>query len=166
MDLWDLGDAQLRQLMEDLCLEVAHWGIECAPHGNHCWVTWGLQQEMGIPMWMTRGSPSWEGGDGNPEDNHLDPLPHQPDEDLGHLINTLATRLWLGTPWINTFSSKATLGKMEMSFEQWYLEVQCVKDHQLESVVWESIVRLLKGQQWIWPGTWVLPPAWPIFYKS
>ena len=34
---------------------------------------------------------------------------------------------------------------MEVSFEQWYHEVQCVKDHYLESVVWESIVRSLKG---------------------
>ena len=36
-------------------------------------------------------------------------------------------------------------GKIEVSFEQWYHEVQCIKDHYLESVVWESIVRLLKG---------------------
>ena len=37
------------------------------------------------------------------------------------------------------------LGKTEVSFEQWYHKVQCVKDHYPESVVWESIVRLLKG---------------------
>ena len=36
-------------------------------------------------------------------------------------------------------------GKMEVSFEQWYHEVQCVKDHYPESVVRESIVRSLKG---------------------
>ena len=46
---------------------------------------------------------------------------------------------------INTFSSKATLGKTEVSFEQWYYEVQCMKDHYPESVVWESIVRSLTG---------------------
>ena len=34
---------------------------------------------------------------------------------------------------------------MEVSFEQWYHEVQCVKDHYLESVVRESIVHSLKG---------------------
>ena len=34
---------------------------------------------------------------------------------------------------------------MEVSFEQWYHEVQCIKDHYLESVSWESIVRSLKG---------------------
>ena len=32
-----------------------------------------------------------------------------------------------------------------MSFEQWYHEVQCVKDYYLESVVRESIVHSLKG---------------------
>ena len=37
------------------------------------------------------------------------------------------------------------LGKTEVSFEQWYHKVQCVKDHYPESVVWESIVRSLKG---------------------
>ena len=37
------------------------------------------------------------------------------------------------------------MGKTEVSFKQWYHEVQCVKDHYLESVVQESIVRSLKG---------------------
>ena len=36
-------------------------------------------------------------------------------------------------------------GKAEVLFEQWNHEIQCVKDHYLESVVWESIVRSLKG---------------------
>ena len=36
-------------------------------------------------------------------------------------------------------------GKMEVSFEQWYHKVQCIKDHYMEVVVLESIVRLLKG---------------------
>ena len=35
-------------------------------------------------------------------------------------------------------------GKTEVSFEKWYHEVQCVKDHYPESVVLVSIVRLLK----------------------
>ena len=35
--------------------------------------------------------------------------------------------------------------KTEVSFEQWDHEVQCVKDHYLELVVQESIVRCLKG---------------------
>ena len=42
--------------------------------------------------------------------------PTQPDEDIGCLINTLATGLQLGTLRINTFSGKAMLGKMEVSF--------------------------------------------------
>ena len=64
---------------------------------------------------------------------------------MGHLINNLASGLCLDTPRINTFSSEATPGKTEVSFEQWYHEVQCVKDHYPKSVVWESIVRSLKG---------------------
>ena len=36
-------------------------------------------------------------------------------------------------------------GKAEVSFEQVNHEVQCIKDHYPELVVWESIVRSLKG---------------------
>ena len=66
------------------------------------------------------------------------------EEDVGCLSNTLATGLQLDTLRINTFSGEATVGKTEVSFKQWYHEVLCVKDHYLESVVWESIVRSLK----------------------
>ena len=61
--------------------------------------------------------------------------------------------LQLGTPCINTFSSDATPGKTEVSFEQWYHEVQCVKVHYTESLVRENIYILLKGQWWVWPDT-------------
>ena len=54
-------------------------------------------------------------------------------------------RLGLGTPGINTFSGDATPGKTEVSFEQWYHEVQCIKAHYPESVVQESIIRSSKG---------------------
>ena len=67
------------------------------------------------------------------------------DPDIGHLINTLELGLHLGTPRINTFSGKAMPGKTEVSFKQWYHEVQCIKDHYSESVVQESIVPSLKG---------------------
>ena len=53
--------------------------------------------------------------------------------------------LQLSTPQINTFSGDATPAKMEMSFEQWYHDVRCVKDHYPESMVQESIVCSLKG---------------------
>ena len=55
-------------------------------------------------------------------------------------------RLRLGTQRINTFSRDTTLGKTDVFFEQWYHEVQFVKDHYPESVVWESIIRSLKGE--------------------
>ena len=69
----DLGDAQLRHLMEDLHQEVA-LREKCTPATHHQ-ATGGLQQEMGTPLWMTRRSPSQEGWDVNQEDNHLNPLP-------------------------------------------------------------------------------------------
>ena len=71
--------------------------------------------------------------------------PAQPGADMGHLINTLTSGLHLGAPQINTFSGKATLGKTEVSFKQWYHKVQCIKDHYPEAVLRESIVRSLKG---------------------
>ena len=71
--------------------------------------------------------------------------PPQAGEDVGHLISMLASRVRLGALRINTFSSDSTPGKTKVSFEQWYHEVQCVKDHYPESVVWESIIRSLKG---------------------
>ena len=36
-------------------------------------------------------------------------------------------------------------GKTEVSFEEWYHEVQCIKDHYSELVVRESIICSLKG---------------------
>ena len=119
---------------------------------------------MGILMQMTRRSPFWQGRVGSPEQPFWPPAaaqqdggweprghpPHssapvQPNEDVGHLINTLAMGLWLSTPWANTFNGKAMPGKMEVSFKQWYHEVQCVKDHYLESLVWESFICSIKG---------------------
>ena len=69
----------------------------------------------------------------------------QAEEHVGCLLSTLVAKLRLGTLRINTFSGDATLGKTEVSFEQWYHEVQCLKDHYSESVVWESKIRSLKG---------------------
>ena len=93
-------------------------------------------QEVTFPWgerWEPRRQPPWF------------PAPTEPDEYIGHLINTLTTGLQLGTPFINTFSGKATLRKTEVSYEEWYHEVQCLKDHYPEWVVWESIMWSLKG---------------------
>ena len=46
---------------------------------------------------------------------------------------------------MNTFSSEAMRGKIEVSFEQWYHNVQYMKDDYPESAGWESIVQSLKG---------------------
>ena len=64
---------------------------------------------------------------------------------MGQLITTLKLGLHLGTPKINTFSGNITPGKTEVSFEQWKHKVQYIKDHYPELVVWESIMRSLKG---------------------
>ena len=69
----------------------------------------------------------------------------QADVDVSHLLSMLAAGLRMGTPRINTFSGDVTPGKTKVSFEQCYHEVQCIKDHYLEAVVWESIIQSLKG---------------------
>ena len=61
-----------------------------------------------------------------------------------HLLSMLATGLRMAISRVNTFSGNATPGKTEVSFEQWYHEVQCVKDHFPEAVVWESIIQSVK----------------------
>ena len=65
---------------------------------------------------------------------------------MGQLITALTSGLHIGTPKISTFIGNMALGKTEVSYEQWSHEVQCIKDHYLESVVRESIMRSLKGE--------------------
>ena len=64
---------------------------------------------------------------------------------MGQLIITLTLGLHISTPKINTFSGNIAPGKTEVSYKQWSHEVQCIKDHYPESVVWESIMKSLKG---------------------
>ena len=64
---------------------------------------------------------------------------------MGQLITTLTSGLCIGTPKISTFSGDVAPGKTEVSYKQWSHEVQCIKDHYLELVVRESIMRSLKG---------------------
>ena len=73
------------------------------------------------------------------------PCPALAGQDMGQLITALTLRLCIGTPKISTFSGDVAPGKSEVSYEQWSHEVQCIKDHFLESVVRESIMRSLKG---------------------
>ena len=64
---------------------------------------------------------------------------------MGQLITTITLGLHIGTPKISTFSGDVNPGKTEVSYEQWSHKVQCIKDHYLELVVRESIMRSLKG---------------------
>ena len=71
--LGDLVNAELWQLMEDLCQEVTLRELNVPP-GTHCQSLGEIHWEMGILMWMIGRSPFQEGEGGNPEDNHFDPL--------------------------------------------------------------------------------------------
>ena len=64
--------------------------------------------------------------------------------DISQLLSMLTAGLRMGTP-INTFSGDATPGKTDVSIEKWYHQVQCVRDHHPEAVVWESIIQSLNG---------------------
>ena len=59
--------------MEDFYWEAALRELN-APLGIHHWSLGEIQWETGIPIWMTRRSPSWEGEGGNPQDNYFNPL--------------------------------------------------------------------------------------------
>ena len=160
-ELGNLADQELWQLMEDLHQEITLHGLHTPP-SNPQPTPWGEPSGKG----NTNGDdpevtfPRGEGG--FPKGNHLQlQLQHNQVEggflrnhllslwgllwQIQHLINTLALGLHLGTPRINTFSGEAMPGKTEVSFEQWYHEVQCIKDHYPESVVWESMVWSVKG---------------------
>ena len=88
----DLGDALLRQLMEDLWQEVVQRELNLSPRDPSLghWRTPAGDgdphvddEEVAFPRgmgWEPRGQPPQPTG------------PPQPDEDVGHLINTLATR--------------------------------------------------------------------------
>ena len=134
--------------MEDLHWEVALRELNVLPMDSLSGQWWTPAGNGDLDIGMTKRSPSWRWMGSEPKGQTiLTHCPPWPDKDIGCLKNTLATRLWLGTPHINTFIAvKATLSGTEVTFEQWYHEVQCVKDHYPKSVVWESIVRLLKGQ--------------------
>ena len=64
---------------------------------------------------------------------------------MRQLITALTLGLWIGTPKISTFSGNVAPGKTKVSYKQWSHEVQCIKDHYLESVVRESIMQSLWG---------------------
>ena len=73
------------------------------------------------------------------------PCPALEGPDMGQLITALTLGLQIGTPKISTFSGDVAPSKIEVSYEQWSHEVQCIKDHYLELVVRESIMQSLRG---------------------
>ena len=85
-----------------------------------------------------------EGGWQTVEPVHQPASPPQDNVDVIHLVSTLIPGVRVGTPRIYTFSGDATPRNTEVSFEQWYHKVQCVKDYYPEAVFWESIIWSLK----------------------
>ena len=162
-ELGDLADQELCQFMEDLCQEIAFHELHTPQQSITNTLGRTIREQESQWQWpgdhlserVRVGSPKttipicspsmtrWRVGSSGTTSST--PRPALANPDVGHLISTLTLGLCLGTPKINTFSGKAMPGKAEVSFEQWNHEVQCVKDHYLELVVWESIVRSLKG---------------------
>ena len=163
MDLGNLADQELHQLMKDLHQAVTFCELNAPPRRPPP-MPWGNPAGSRDPNandqevtflrgggWVPLGQPFQPPAPTQPDGGWAPqgpppqpPTPAQSNTDVGHLLNTLASGLHLGTPRINTFSGKAMPGRTEVSFEQWY-KVQHMKDHYLESVVSESIMRSLKG---------------------
>ena len=141
-ELGDLADRELWQLMEDLQQITLHelhappydpqptpWG-QPSGDGNFNEDDWEVTFLRGggwVPPRQPSPTPA-PAPDGGWVPQEPPPWPIRPtlaDLDMGCLINTLALGLCLGTPRINTFTGKAMLGKTEVSFKQWYHEVQC-----------------------------------------
>ena len=132
-------DQELWQLMEDLHQKIALHD-QHAPPSNPKQTLWGKpsgssnfdedDQEVTFPQgggWVPPRQPSptlalvQPDGGWVPQEPPPQPIrPALADPDVGHLINTLASGLHLGTPRINTFSGNTMPGKTEVSFEQWY----------------------------------------------
>ena len=132
-DVWDLDHDQLLEVLEAIQMETAR-RRGSTPHGS-------AQGNLRVPGGDSEadmddrevGLRGWRGW------RYSEPL-QQPtnlpwaDVDVSHLLNMLAAGLSMGTPRINTFTGYATPGKTKVSFELWYHEVQCIKDHYPEVV--------------------------------
>ena len=87
------------------------------PNGDALEVTFPRGGGWAPPSWPS-SAPAWPDGGWVPQGPPPQaPRPAAANPDVGHLINTLALGLLLGTPRINTFSGEATPGKTELSFE-------------------------------------------------
>ena len=125
----DLADDELQQLMEDLCQEVTLWKLNAPPDTPFNTLRKTCRKWGSWCRWLG-GHLSEKGRGGSPRATILtscpcttgwrvgaqrtissSPAPVQPNKDMGHLINTLAMGLQLGTPWINTFSGNTMPGK-------------------------------------------------------
>ena len=161
-ELGDLNDSELQQLIKDLTQEIVQHKLTAPPSylPPNDWVhlsgsrepkeddqevafpgggRWGPErQTIPVPESPAGGRVS----SGPPQQL---PCPAPAGADMGQLITALTSGLHISTPKISTFSGDTASGKTKVSYKQWSHEVQCIKDHYLELVVRESIMRSLKG---------------------
>ena len=123
-DAQDLNSDQLQVAPEALQTEMAQRETYTPPVGSSGAIT----DDRDADPRQERGW--WYG-----EPTQQPKSPPQSTLGVGQLLSMLMARLRMGTPCINTFSGDATLKKTEVSFEQWYHEVQCLKDHYPDAVV-------------------------------
>ena len=138
----DLNDTQLREALEELHLQTERREGMAAPIGSplgRWWVPVG-SDDANLGKWASR-----MGGNGDLASQCRSPWAPLSREGCWSPLSMLMARLSLVTPRINTFSGDATPGKTVVSFEQWNQEVQWVKDHYPEAVVWRSIISSLNG---------------------
>ena len=165
--LRDLNDAQLREVLDEIQLETSRREGTAPPIRSPFGQWWG--PVGGVDASLDDGKVTLQGGTGWVPSKLVQwPTGAPQTEDVGCLLCTLMARLRLGTPRINTFSGDTTPGKTKVSCKQWYQEVQCIKDHYSESVVWENIIRSLKGAvadmvQYMGPTTSVAHILWKHF---
>ena len=125
MDISELDNDQLWEVLEAIRFEMARREGH-HPHTGNPGPIHGSLGAVVRPAWSMREWAPKGGGDGK----LLSPSSGPPVlHGLMEMLATFSAHLQLGTPRINTFSGDATPGKTEVSFDQWYHEVQCVKDH-------------------------------------
>ena len=115
-DVWDLNDDQLWEVLEALQMKMARREEMAPPH----WLPQGIRGPPGMAVKL-----KWMMGKWTP-DGELD----------GDMASTHSGPQ-VPSGWCTCWLSPR---KTKVSFQQWYHEVQSIKDHYREVVVWESII--------------------------
>ena len=136
--LGDLNDSELRQLIKDLLQEIVQHELSVPPR-NPPPRDWAHPSGSGVPE-QDDQEVTFPGQGRVPYGPLLQsPGPAPAGPNMEKLTNALTSGLQIGTPKISTFSGNVAPGKIEVSYEQWSHEVQCIKDHYPEFVVRERV---------------------------